>query len=94
MPFNDRAEEILGSSLPRSNERLASLGKALFAKIEELASAIERSTVWPLTIFLAAYLPLTVLIARHKLLWDDEFFTLYLSRPSMSGILKALKDGR
>jgi hypothetical protein len=76
-------------SLPLSDKRFA-----IFAKIDRLASAIESSDVWPLAIFLAAYVPLTVLIARHKLLWDDEFFTLYLSRPSsLSGILNALNTG-
>ena len=76
-------------SLPANSRRLAVL-----AHIDNLASGIQRSNTWPLLIFLTAYLPLTILIARHKLLWDDEFFTLYLSKPdSFSGILDALRTG-
>lgn len=73
---------------PASNER-----QTILTRIDRLASTIENKA-WPLAIFLAAYLPLTALIARHKLIWDDEFFTLYISRASSMGeILKALATG-
>jgi hypothetical protein len=88
MPFINRTGEM-DASLQVSRARLA-----FFAKVDRLAFAIESSKSWPLVIFLVTYLPLTVLIASHKLMWDDEFFTLYLSRPgSLSGILKALETG-
>ncbi len=73
----------------------ASSGRfVILAKVDNLASAVENSRIWPLAIFLAIYFPLTAFLASHKLIWDDEFFTLYISRPdSMSGILKALATG-
>src|SRR5689334_8787110 len=66
----------------------------ILAPVDKLASAVENSRIWPLAIFLAIYFPLTALLASHKLIWDDEFFTLYISRSgSMSEILKALATG-
>ncbi len=73
----------------------ASSGRlVILARVDKLASAIENSRIWPLAIFLAIYFPLTAFLASRKLMWDDEFFTLYISRPgSMSEILKALATG-
>jgi hypothetical protein len=67
---------------------------AILASVDKLAAAIENSRIWPLAIFLTIYFPLTAFLAGHKLIWDDEFFTLYISRPgSMSEILRALATG-
>ena len=65
------------------------------AQLEQIAEAFEaKSTFWPFLLFFPAYLTISILTARRKLLWDDEFFTLYLSRPdTMNGILKGLKTG-
>lgn len=73
----------------------ASSGRlAILAKVDSLASAIENSRIWPLAIFLAIYFPLTAFLASKKLIWDDEFFTLYISRSGrMSEIIKALGTG-
>ena len=74
-------------------------GKAVVSstleRLEEIAAAIERrSALWPLLVFFLTFLSIAVITAKRKLLWDDEFFTLYISRPdSMSGILDALKTG-
>ena len=44
--------------------------------------------------FTVLYLVPTILIAAHKLLWDDEFFTLYLSTtPNWHELVKALSTG-
>jgi hypothetical protein len=68
--------------------------RAIIGLIDDLALTLENSRIWPFAIFLAFYLPITALIASRKLLWDDEFFTLYLSRPSsMTDSLKALGTG-
>lgn len=45
-------------------------------------------------LFTLVYLFETVRIAREKLLWEDEFFTFYLSRiPNWHGLLTALATG-
>jgi 4-amino-4-deoxy-L-arabinose transferase and related glycosyltransferases of PMT family len=64
-------------------------------RLEKIAIAIERQGVlWPFLLFFPIYLSIAVITARHKLIWDDEFFTLYISRPdSMRGILDALRTG-
>jgi hypothetical protein len=75
----------------RAKERLT----WTLAQLEKIADAFEaKGSFWPLLFFFPAYLVLTVITARRKLLWDDEFFTLYLSRPNtMHGILEGLKTG-
>jgi hypothetical protein len=51
-----------------------------------------RLVAW--TVFTALYVIPTVNLARVKLLWDDEFFTLYISRASSwHDLLKALATG-
>jgi hypothetical protein len=67
---------------------------AILSRIDSLAAVLENSRIWPFAIFLVLYLPLTILIASRKLIWDDEFFTVYLSRPaSMADVLKGLATG-
>lgn len=44
--------------------------------------------------FAVAYIVPNVVLARHKLIWDDEFFTLYLSRiPNWTELWRALSTG-
>ncbi len=46
------------------------------------------------SLFSALYLLQTIDIAQRKLFWEDEFFTLYLSRiPTWHGLLQALATG-
>jgi hypothetical protein len=65
------------------------------AQLEKIADAFEaKGSLWALALFLPTYLIVTIITAQRKLLWDDEFFTLYLSRPdTMSGLLEGLKTG-
>src|SRR3954470_24298259 len=45
-------------------------------------------------VFTVMYIPLTMLLANHKLLWDDEFFTLYLSTThNWSELISAMSTG-
>src|ERR1700753_1394576 len=51
-----------------------------------------RPLAW--AVFTVLYLIPTVYLARLKLFWDDEFFTLYLSQtPSWHDLLRALATG-
>jgi hypothetical protein len=60
------------------------------ARSERLTSS---SIVWIL-LFTVIYLIPTILLAKHKLFWDDEFFTFYLSRiPTWHELITALKTG-
>jgi hypothetical protein len=65
------------------------------AQLEKIALAFEaRGNLLVFALFVPIYVTITTLVARHKLLWDDEFFTLYLSRPAtMSQMLDGLKTG-
>ncbi|HEY3457566.1 MAG TPA: glycosyltransferase family 39 protein [Bryobacteraceae bacterium] len=79
--------------MPSAN-RAKSGRLVILARVDTLASAIENSGIWPLAIFLAIYFPLTAFLASRKLMWDDEFYTLYVSRAgSLSEILKPLATG-
>jgi hypothetical protein len=51
------------------------------------------SRVLVYVVFTILYLIPTVLLCRMKLFWDDEFFTLYLSRANWSSLLQALATG-
>src|SRR5690348_7323183 len=83
----------MGHGMPSVN-RTNSVRLIILARVDTLASAIENSGIWPLAIFLAIYFPLTAFLASHKLIWDDEFYTLYVSRlGSLSEILKPLATG-
>jgi hypothetical protein len=45
-------------------------------------------------VFAAIYTPPSLILAHHKLLWDDEFFTLYLSTTkNWSELMRALATG-
>jgi hypothetical protein len=45
-------------------------------------------------VFAAIYMPPSLILAHHKLLWDDEFFTLYLSTTkNWSELMRALATG-
>jgi len=48
---------------------------------------------WAVALFTAIYLPLTLQRAWVKPLWEDELFTLALSRPPLAEIWKALSTG-
>jgi hypothetical protein len=51
-------------------------------------------TAFRIYLFAVIYIWPSVARARHKLLWDDEFFTLYLSRTkSWNDLLAALATG-
>ena len=64
-------------------------------RLEIVAKRIERLPArWPILIFLAIYGSMAAITAKTKLIWDDEFFTLYISRAhGMKGILAALDTG-
>jgi len=78
-------------SLQHAKERVS----WTLAQLEKIAESFEaRGSLLVLAIFLPVYLIVTTTIARQKLIWDDEFFTLYLSRPNtMAQILEGLKTG-
>lgn len=65
------------------------------AQLERIAEAFEaQGALWPFLLFFPTYFTIAIMTAQRKLLWDDEFFTLYLSRPnSMKGILEGLRTG-
>src|SRR5215470_6837116 len=64
-------------------------------RMEEVANAIERrSAFWPFLVFFPVYFSFAFMEAKRKPMWDDEFFTLYISRANgMKGILDALLTG-
>lgn len=78
-------------SLEHARERVS----WTLAQLEKIALAFEaRGSLPVFAIFVPVYLTIATLVARHKLLWDDEFFTLYLSRPATMGqMLEGLKTG-
>ncbi|HEX2918385.1 MAG TPA: glycosyltransferase family 39 protein [Edaphobacter sp.] len=78
-------------SLQHAKERVS----WTLAQLERIALAFEaRGSLLVFAIFIPIYLAISIPIARTKLLWDDEFFTLYLSRPSSLGqLLESLKTG-
>ncbi|HEU4635047.1 MAG TPA: glycosyltransferase family 39 protein [Edaphobacter sp.] len=79
------------ASLDHAKERVA----WTLAQLEKFALAVEtQGSLLVFALFVPVYLVITTLIARHKLIWDDEFFTLYLSRPTnMAQMLDGLKTG-
>jgi hypothetical protein len=63
-------------------------------RVEEIAERWLSSRVLVLLLFTAAYAASSAYLASIKLLWDDEFFTLYIAKaPGWSGILAALSTG-
>lgn len=66
----------------------------LHGLVEGLADQVERRKVWFLAGFSLLYFAITCLLASYKLLWNDELYTLYISRPaSLSGVWAALLTG-
>ena len=67
----------------------------LFAnRLERVLEAFAASPWLVVSCFTLLYLAPTMYIAAHKLFWDDEFFTLYLSMtPSLHELLRALATG-
>lgn len=57
------------------------------------AASVTSSRLPVLAAFTLLYLIPTLRIVRLKMLWTDEFFTLYLSRTSASQLLRALATG-
>jgi hypothetical protein len=64
-------------------------------RLESIAVEIESLPLrWPILFFVILYGAVAVATAKTKLLWDDEFFTLYISRAgSMTQIMEALATG-
>jgi hypothetical protein len=64
-------------------------------RLERIADAIEKLPIrWPILFFFVLYSSIAITTAKTKLIWDDEFFTLYISRAgTMKGILGALATG-
>ena len=59
-----------------------------------LTAALERRRSWVLALFSITYLALTSALAWHKLLWNDELFTLYIARlPTYADIWSFLASG-
>jgi Dolichyl-phosphate-mannose-protein mannosyltransferase len=66
----------------------------LLATFERVFDEVSRYRVAIVLAFTVVYLIPTVLLARHKLFWDDEFFTVYFARiPTWNGLLQALSTG-
>src|SRR5258707_4058068 len=78
------ADPVLG---PDSRHRLGHRARSVFQILAE-----SRPVAW--AVFTVLYAIPTVYLARLKLFWDDEFFTLYLSRtPTWQDLLQALATG-
>src|SRR6266481_124886 len=78
------ADPVLG---PDSRHRLGQRARPVFQIIAE-----SRAVAW--AVFTVLYAIPTVYLAHLKLFWDDEFFTLYLSRtPTWQDLLQALATG-
>jgi 4-amino-4-deoxy-L-arabinose transferase-like glycosyltransferase len=61
---------------------------------EDLANLFGKRKAWFLAGFSLLYLAVTCLLASHKLMWNDELYTFYLSRlASMSEVWSALSTG-
>lgn len=64
------------------------------ARAGRLFEKFTSSPVYVILAFSLIYFVPTVFIAAHKLIWDDEFFTLYIScAPGGRGIVRALSTG-
>jgi hypothetical protein len=61
--------------------------------VESWIEALASRPLIVLVVFTAVYLPVTIWLAAHKLFWDDEFFTLYISAGKWATILDALRTG-
>jgi Dolichyl-phosphate-mannose-protein mannosyltransferase len=90
----DRRPQTTGPD-STSHSRLIAWRVQLFANwLERVLDAVASSPWLAISLFTLLYLVPTVYIAAHKLFWDDEFFTLYLSMtPSLHELLRALATG-
>jgi hypothetical protein len=71
-----------------------SAGRSKLADVIGLWSRVAESRLLAYAVFLAIFVPASLVLAHHKLLWDDEFFTLYLSNAgSWSELVRALATG-
>jgi hypothetical protein len=61
--------------------------------LTELLRRASASRVLVYAVFSVLYLVPTLWLATHKLIWDDEFFTLYLARSGWHSLLAALATG-
>ena len=89
-----RPETTTGPDSTSFSERTA-WRMQLFANwLERVLEAFASSPRLVIGVFTLLYLVPTLYIAAHKLFWDDEFFTLYLSlTPSLHELLRALATG-
>jgi len=80
-------------SLSRQNGRFQWLRQIAHA-ILAVWLRVANSRLLTYVVFTVIYVPPTVILARQKLLWDDEFFTLYLSSTrSWNELVAALSTG-
>lgn len=69
-------------------------GRDSLARFEDAAErTTTRYQLLPVAVVSALYLAITIQLAKTKLIWTDEFFTLYLSRLSMKDLWAALLTG-
>ena len=68
-------------------------GRAGTRLLQGLAEFLERHPIAVLAVLSVGYFWLTTSLASLKLLWDDEFFTLYLSYAGYKGVMEALATG-
>jgi len=77
-----------------ANTRSSHLNPGMTGWAEELLQRFSASTAWVSLFFTILYIPAILPSATAKLLWDDEFFTLYLSTTSGWGdLINALRTG-
>jgi hypothetical protein len=68
--------------------------KCLHHLTEVFVDQVERQKLRLLFGFSGLYLIVTCLLATHKLMWNDELFTFYISRlPTLSQMWSALSTG-
>lgn len=91
----DRRPQTTTGPDSTSHSQWAARRIQLFANwLERVLEAFASSPWFVVGVFTLLYLVPTLYIAAHKLFWDDEFFTLYLSMtPSLHELLRALATG-
>jgi Dolichyl-phosphate-mannose-protein mannosyltransferase len=81
-------------SPPKDSPRGPLLARSLLRFLNAGWSRFQDSRVIAYVFFAAAYIIPNVALAHRKLIWDDEFFTLYLSKTaSWSNLWSALSTG-
>jgi hypothetical protein len=68
-------------------------GLGWLTAVERCVTGFASRPLVVLIVFTAVYLPVAIWLASHKLFWDDEFFTLYISAGKWPAILDALRTG-